>query len=394
MPTADEEQEPSAVPAYENWIAAQEGEELRGTAEIDLFTDAHITGAIERREAHPDLGPYQILNVIGGRPKYGEARRRMVLRMDDHSGAYFYPDGGALGEETDASTYHGGSLADEIAALLSLRLGIRVRAGTISRTFDPKGSPKGQPEHLFPDEEPELQQSRLGAVLPEIADKVSLQDAAQMEALPQLEPGATIPLIRAARMYQEAVWRVDAEPELAWLLLVSAAETAADYEYADEPDAVELLWDRKEGLAERLDEWGGQDAVEAIADEFAMQMQGTKKFIDFFLDYKPDEPKERPPDESGAHIRWSNNGFRENMSQIYGYRSEALHAGKPFPAPMCRPPALAGQWDALPETMVAFASGVGDSVWQAEDIPMYLHTFEYIVRGALNQWWEELPTAD
>jgi hypothetical protein len=32
----------------------------------------------------------------------------------------------------------------------------------------------------------------------------------------------------------------------------------------------------------------------------------------------------------------------------------------------------------------------GASVWAAADIPMYLHTFEYLARGALLAWWRSL----
>jgi hypothetical protein len=35
------------------------------------------------------------------------------------------------------------------------------------------------------------------------------------------------------------------------------------------------------------------------------------------------------------------------------------------------------------------AAGDGSSVWLAKDMPMYLHLFEYVVRGALIRWWQE-----
>jgi N-methylhydantoinase B/oxoprolinase/acetone carboxylase alpha subunit len=33
------------------------------------------------------------------------------------------------------------------------------------------------------------------------------------------------------------------------------------------------------------------------------------------------------------------------------------------------------------------------SAWNAEDTPMLLHTFEYIVRNALQNWWESMDSA-
>jgi len=35
-----------------------------------------------------------------------------------------------------------------------------------------------------------------------------------------------VALTRAARLYQDALWMIESEPSLAWLLLVSAIETA------------------------------------------------------------------------------------------------------------------------------------------------------------------------
>ena len=49
--------------------------------------------------------------------------------------------------KTDTSQYHGGWLVDEIAALLSLCLGIRIKAGGQTRIFEEGKDPKGHPEY-------------------------------------------------------------------------------------------------------------------------------------------------------------------------------------------------------------------------------------------------------
>ncbi len=71
------------------------------------------------------------------------------------------------------------------------------------------------------------------------------------------------------------------------------------------------------------------------------------------------------------------------MSTIYAHRSGALHAGTPFPHPMCL---LPFPIEEVPPEVTAAGLGMGayGAVWLPEAIPMTLHTFEYIARGAIN----------
>jgi len=85
--------------------------------------------------------------------------------------------------------------------------------------------------------------------------------------------------------------------------------------------------------------------------------------------------------------------MRESVNKIYEYRSKALHEGIPFPAPMCHSPWTAGD-GVFAEKFHAFAMGTQGGVWQAEDIPMLLHTFEYIVRKVLLRWWQSMAAGN
>ena len=71
----------------------------------------------------------------------------IVLRLSDHiQHEDFKVDSynGVFHDlETDASNYHGGSISDEIAALLSLNLGIRAKAGGCTRVFSEGDDEKG-----------------------------------------------------------------------------------------------------------------------------------------------------------------------------------------------------------------------------------------------------------
>ena len=78
--------------------------------------------------------------------------------------------------------------------------------------------------------------------------------------------------------------------------------------------------------------------------------------------------------------------MHKHLSQVYGYRSKALHSGTPFPDPMCSAPLK--DTDSCPEERPSYISAsAAGAVWQAKDLPMYLHIFAYIIRGALLNWW-------
>jgi hypothetical protein len=42
----------------------------------------------------------------------------------------------------------------------------------------------------------------------------------------------------------------------------------------------------------------------------------------------------------------------------------------------------------LAETSWSLATSTAGGTWVSKDIPMMLHLFEHIVRGALLKWWE------
>jgi hypothetical protein len=44
------------------------------------------------------------------------------------------------------------------------------------------------------------------------------------------------------------------------------------------------------------------------------------------------------------------------------------------------------------EIPIGLAASTKGGVWTAKDLPMLIHTFEYIVRGALLNWWRSVPS--
>jgi hypothetical protein len=175
-------------------------------------------------------------------------------------------------------------------------------------------------------------------------------------------------------------------------MFVSAAEVAAVHWRAAEldNDPERLFRQLKPSWAERLDRAGDSSLVGDMARQWADLLGATNRFIKFLQAHLPDAPAQRPP---VGKVDWSGKKIRVALSQIYEYRSLALHAGVPFPAPMCSPPFSVSHENETPtERPLGLAVASSGGVWKYEDLPMHLHVFAYIVRGALMKWWEGMKS--
>lgn len=361
---------PEQGPAtYLNWLAAQRGTDLLSTFEYSLYTDAHITGEIEQ-------GPYQFLNTIAMPP--GVVRAAVILR---YSWYWEFPPPNWA--KTDAERYHGGLPADELAALASLAMGVRFRAGDATREFRPGGDPKGRPIALTSRAIPLLTVGGLHRwLLPAVAEgQHPLDLLSALALLPRLRPAAALTLIRCARLYQDALWMAESQPALAWLLLVSALETGAVHWRTGKEDAVVRFRTENTELHDDLAKFDSTmpgRVAEVFKDSFGV----TKKFIDFVLQFRPPEPSKRPRWPT-ACIDWSDDSLEKTLKIIYRYRSKALHEGRPFPGPMCEAPMSAPDTQAEKPFGDVYMTG---STWKGKDLPLFLQTFEYIAREALLNW--------
>ena len=366
-----EEQGP---PIYRNWLAAIKNSASLGAYEVPLFTDAHITGTVL-----DGYGPYQFLNTVPYPRNENEANPALILRVTN----YLNHELPSM-TETKENYYHGGWLADEVSALLSLCLGIRVKPGSISREFDIEGDPKGFPISLKWRKDPIFIKSEEQTALPRVGGSHSLDDIKPLSTFPNLTAADATTLIRSARLYQDGLWIAESDPNLCWLMLVSAVETAAVYWKSDSETTSERVKMWKPDLVELIIKHSNEELAVLIADKIADLTGATSKFINFFLNFFPDEPNNRPPD--WAQLEWTPKSFKKSLSIIYGYRSRALHDGKPFPSPMFRRPHTfdGNIWAEVP---IGLASGTSEHVWLRKDTPMLLHTFEYLVRQSLLKWW-------
>lgn len=372
--------------------------------EVNLFTDANITDEILE-----DFGPYQFLNIPAFDPisnlghldlqlghlnlrQYIPAMPSLVLRINNSFwNQHFNCDNDTL--DTNDLYYHGGLLQDEIAAITSLILGIRVKSGGVTRIFDTGDRDKrGRPFHDFMNKDPILIKGDK-CIIPGAYKTVNIKkDLVKLLSYPILKPDDAIILVKAARIYQEAMWIAESQPETSWILFASAIETVANYwNKSDKSDIDnEELWIKKlanknSNLVTKLEEKGGIELVKDVAKQVGPYLGATNKFIKFVLKFLPSKPNIRP---KHGEFPWSKSKIEDALDIIYDHRSNFLHSGKQFPAPMCWPPIMMGDHLAEKPCGLAFATKGGK--WNEKDVPMLLHTFEYITRGALLGWWGSL----
>jgi hypothetical protein len=363
--------------SYENWKAEQSGVPIYRAYEYPLYTDAHIIGD----DLAEGYGPYLLMNACPN-PWLKQARPTLVLYSEQH---FKYAPEVRL--ETDDESYHSGYLQDEIAALVSLCLGIRLKAGEPNRMFGADDK-TGRPMSYGYAEDPTPPNLPRSLVLPSASGDHYLENASLLTTIPRLLPKSAVALIRAARLYQEAIWIVESTPELSWIMLTSAVETAASYWRSANEAPLDRLSTSRPKLVELLKEYGGEELTLKVAEELAPVMGATKKFIDFILEFLPDPPAERSYE--WAQHPWDEKTMKASLRVIYGYRSRALHGGTPFPAPMSLPPRSVAEKKALAEVPIGLSTTTRGGTWASKDMPMLLHVFEYIVRNGLLRWWRTL----
>jgi hypothetical protein len=295
-------------------------------------------------------------------------------------------------DRTQTQDYHGGTSAEEIAALVSLAFGVRLRTGGITRLYFRDDDVVGRPMVQPPEAVPYLGYSRgQMRVIPGAAREVDLAPEAidLLARYPLLAAQDAIVVARAARLYQNGLWVSELEPALAWIMLVSAVEAAANRAWCEDQPPLDLLIRAKPALAEACRAAGGEAHVNEVAGLIAEGMKATVKFLRFLEQYHPGPPGTRP-NRAQIQWEWTRTGLRGALATVYDYRSRALHDGVPFPLPMCFPPMGVG---GVPDER-SLGGGIQalGGTWTGEDLPMFLHIFDYIVRKSLVAWWRSLPT--
>ena len=367
---------------YSNLLNEKAGEPAYGGFEVTLFTDARATGSLE-----DDSRPYSFFNLVPADIISARLKPAICFRSASH----LPPAATQLPkmEKTNEEHFTGGHLYDEIAALLSLCLGIRVRSsGGPNRLFQNDQDLRGKPISWYWEEIPTLTiNAKRARVLPSALGPAKLGDATRILKSAILRPIEATALVRSASLYASAVWVVEADPNQSWLNMVSAVETAANIWHKGGEDPVDLLRDGLPDVFGILNDCDA-DLPERIAPLLVNRIGATKKFRDFLQAFSPKPPDSRPP--TGMQFDYDPKNAKKAFNTIYGYRSRALHSGVPFPPPMYDPPWKAKRDDQFSEIPLGLASSSHGAVWARKDTPMTLHTFEYIARNALLSWWDSL----
>ncbi|MGW3113528.1 hypothetical protein [Streptomyces sp. NPDC001091] len=349
-----------------------------------LYSDAEVYG-IDGTET---TGPYRLTPLAAAADRQ-PGQLRPVLEL---ASWFRHPD--QQPATSDSANWTGLSIHQEFAALASLVLGIRLR-GDDPRPLYQQQDGSVTIYEVSAQVVPSAPSSPWSSpILPGAADGTADLESLRLyvESLPRLAADHTVHLVRAARQYADALWIAEGEPELAWLMLVSAVEVAATAHQAATEDYTLLVREFFPLSAEALVATGGEERLtEAATTEFHGLIKATGRFVAFALAFLPDPPHGRTADSDGQ-LPWSKNRMRRALSAVYGLRSARLHAGTAFPWPLLIPPPAAS--DGLPaEVFTQDTYGSGDTTWSAADLPMTLAVFAHLVRGMLLRWWDSLNEA-
>ena len=203
---------------YENWHRAIRGVPLRSATETPLYSDTEIAGDVVK-----EWGPYKVLNTIA-MVHQPCCLPVLILRVDHHAKKGYLPIP-SMGK-TDISIFHGGSIEDEIASLIGLALGIRLRPSSYTReiNFDPLDE---RPRAEDPSTVPTLAYiGKHSRCIFRVPQRVTIEPCI-LSDYTNLPATSAVALVRAARLFQSALWLCESNPNDAWLMLVSSIEVAA-----------------------------------------------------------------------------------------------------------------------------------------------------------------------
>ncbi|MDE0024264.1 MAG: hypothetical protein OXP69_07605 [Spirochaetaceae bacterium] len=328
-----------------NWIKKEEytksGVPPTAVIEYDAYSDARFTGQVDIPS-----WPYAFLNVLSS--ESGTVDTRMILRVEDYE---YYADTSEIDwSKTHDDAYHGGWYDDEIVSLASLILGVRLVSGGPSRRWhEPVANSYGQPERFYMKPKP-FYIIRGGGILPDATGEHSMMRLEDFDSIRHIDPKRFVSLVRACSLYRNALWMVEMDANLAWLLFVSA--------------------------------------LEAVATSYGSDSRSARMtFTEFVVQFRPDPPKERPSGDT-LQFEWTEENFSRMLKLVYDYRSRALHGGKPFPAPMLDRPWPHSQGAPAEVPGPGLGMSMKGGSWRKKELPINLHTFHYITRHSLLNWWD------
>lgn len=364
------------VPILDNWRRWEETK-AGTTTEYVFYTDVDFSGLTAI------CGPYTFYNTLARPRVLGSTAPGLVLRYVESREAR-RPE---VRLKTDTKGFSGGWLVEDLAALAAMLLGARVEPGGQSRVFPPwlTDDPLGRPIATEASPAPTFHPRAQRLVVPGALGFRKMEQLLLLSHLPNLDPVQAIALIRSARLFQDALWLVEQEAQLSWLMLVSALESAATVWRGSQATASDRLRFSKPELANKLRQAGGEGLLAQVAEDVADSLGATRKFVEFCLEFLPDPPATRPSE--ALQVKWDDQFWIQALKRIYGYRSKALHVGTPFPPAMCSAP-FVEKPGAPPNERgtIGLAESTMGATWNAKDLPVSLNTFVHFVGAVLVNW--------
>ncbi|RVU71956.1 hypothetical protein [Pantoea dispersa] len=364
--------------SYKNCKQFESNNDLFGVFEFIIYSDSRFTDEVKGNLVYSFLNMIPF-DTVGVKPTLTV---RAFSALDTAKMSF-------MDEKPNTDDFHGGWLNDEIAALVSLKLGVRAHAGSNVREYYDYTSDYGSPRAEQNPPPPLMSKGNL--VVPSARKNIEISQLRLINDIHKLSEKDFNSLIKSARNFQDSLWICESSPNLAWLLMVSALEVAAGSWDSSKGDKIEKFKAAKPKLFERLLEHKVDGLIEDIAKEFEGTFGATKKFCDFCVNFLPDAPLIRP--ESGR-IVWTEENLLRIFKSVYNSRSTALHAGKPFPQPMCSPPdshfGLAEQAVCPPNSKFTPLKASQGASWSHKEAPINLNTFFHMTHSILNKWWESL----
>lgn len=361
---------------HENWSFYLESHECLRMSEFPMYSDVSVIA-----EVLEGMGPLSFHNAL---PLKQEGAGDVVIPVVVRVGFYSRPQHPDF-SESSFTHYHGGWLPDEIAALLSLSLGARFFAGDSIRDFDSyDNDPLGKPRFRSGVAPPISHIPTQRRILPEVCQSKDLRDVCFFNNFGKLSPAIAEKVIQCSRQYQNALWVAENNPELCWLMLISAIEIAAN-EWAKN-DQVKLsdLETSYPEFYEELVKNDNQNILNLAAETFAPITKATSKFMKFCKEFSPKQLEQK----NSKGFKYTSTQLSKALGTIYNHRSKALHSGIPFPAPMCSyPDEYEGVYGQVPNQLGVYTKG---ATWVGSDIPMNLHLFHFLTREILLGWVKSL----
>ncbi|GAA2489803.1 hypothetical protein GCM10023100_44950 [Actinocorallia cavernae] len=121
-------------------------------------------------------------------------------------------------------------------------------------------------------------------------------------SFPKLTPSGAITLLKAARHYLNALMVANADPEQAWLQLVTAVEVVAVQYQAERFTDLELLQAAHAGLVKDARKSGNEELIPVIAERLSRSMLATRRFLGFLKDFCQ---ALRPDARSAIRVEWT-----------------------------------------------------------------------------------------